>query len=101
MKRVYSAADLQQAHLLSHLLEEAGIPHFIANQNLQGGVGGLPFTHTYPEIWIYDEADFDRARATVASFESASLKQGSWRCEVCGEENPLTFELCWKCGRAA
>jgi len=24
-----------------------------------------------------------------------------WRCEMCGEENPQSFEVCWKCNAAA
>jgi hypothetical protein len=97
MKRVYSAADLPQAYLLSHLLDEAGIAHYVANVNLQGGVGELPFTQTYPAIWLYDETDYARARSIIGDFEAASNRPGHWRCSACGEDNPLTFDLCWNC----
>lgn len=99
MLKLYSAADLQQAHLLSHLLEQAGIAHYIANENLQGGVGELPFTQTYPAIWLFDETDREQAQAIIAAFEQAGTRQGDgWRCGACGEDNPGTFETCWKCG---
>jgi len=100
MKKVYTAADLPQAYLLSHLLEQAGIGHYIANENLQGGVGELPFTHTYPALWVYDTADYVRARAIIVRFEEAPPQSEGWRCRSCGEGNPPAFELCWKCDRA-
>jgi hypothetical protein len=99
MKKVYSAADLPQAHLLSHLLDHAGIAHYIANEYLQAGVGELPFTDTYPAIWLFDAVDYARARSVIEGFERASTRQGAWCCGVCGEDNPPTFELCWSCGR--
>ncbi|MCC6207293.1 MAG: DUF2007 domain-containing protein [Gammaproteobacteria bacterium] len=99
MHKLYSAADLQQAYLLSHLLRQAGIAHYISNENLQGGVGELPFTHTYPAIWLFDEADRVRARTIIEAFEQAATRQeDAWRCAACGEDSPGTFETCWKCG---
>jgi hypothetical protein len=99
MKKVYTAADLPQAYLLSHLFEQAGIAHYISNENLQGGVGELPFTHTYPALWLLDAADYARARSIIVRFEEAPQHE-VWRCRSCGEDNPPAFELCWKCGRA-
>lgn len=29
------------------------------------------------------------------------LGERPWRCEQCGEENPESFDVCWKCGAAA
>lgn len=101
MKKLYSAANLQDAHLLSHLLDEAGIEHHIFNENLQGGVGELPFTHTYPEIWIVDETDLERATGIVSSFEQPDARAGEIvKCGECGEENPGSFEICWHCGKS-
>jgi hypothetical protein len=28
------------------------------------------------------------------------LPERPWRCERCGDENPESFEVCWKCGTA-
>ena len=27
-----------------------------------------------------------------------SPRRSPWRCTACGEENPETFDICWKCG---
>lgn len=100
MKKVYSAANLPDAHLLSHMLDDAGIEHHIFNENLQGGVGELPFTHTYPEIWIVRESDFERARQVISLFERPDdSSDETVKCAACGEENPGSFEICWQCGK--
>ena len=64
MKRIYSAADLQEAHLLAQLLQEHNIDCHVFNENLQGGVGEIPFVQAYPEIWLGREEDESRARGS-------------------------------------
>lgn len=98
MKRIYQAANLQEAHLLLHFLDQEGIEARVFNANAQGGVGEIPFIHAYPELWVMDERDAPRALELITRFESRPEVPGSIRC-VCGEENPANFELCWSCGR--
>lgn len=42
MKVVYEAANLIDAHLVRHALEDAGIPVFLRGEALVGGMGELP-----------------------------------------------------------
>lgn len=98
MIRVYQAANLPQAHLLAGLLRHAGIAVRVFNENAQGGLGDIPFSETYPEIWIERDIDLAQAHAVIAHFESAPVDSGSVFCRACNEENPANFELCWKCG---
>ncbi|GAB3335758.1 DUF2007 domain-containing protein [Marilutibacter aestuarii] len=42
MKVVYEAANLIDAHLVKHALEDSGIPVFLRGENLVGGMGELP-----------------------------------------------------------
>lgn len=80
-----------------HTLESHGVRARVFNENLQGGVGELP--PVYPEVWVDDERDWDRARALVAQFERPVTRdQGLVRCRHCDEDNPATFEICWRCG---
>ncbi|MGH8728505.1 MAG: putative signal transducing protein [Burkholderiales bacterium] len=99
MKRVYSAANLPDAHLVLHLLTSEGIAARVLNENLQGGLGDIPFTHTYPEVWVDDERDFARARALIKARDLAPADIGTIACPKCGEENPRNFQLCWNCGK--
>lgn len=42
MRVVYDAANLIDAHLVRHALEQAGIPAFVRGEALVGGIGELP-----------------------------------------------------------
>lgn len=99
MKRIYQAGNLQDAYILSNLLSAARIDHHILNSYQHGGVGELPFTHTYPEIWLVNENDESKARALIAEFEQPLANETPERaCSRCGELNPATFQICWHCG---
>jgi len=88
-----------EAHMLRDLLEQAGIKTHVFNENAQGGVGEIPFTHTYPEIWLVDEHDLKRARDIIKDYENPETETSSCLCKHCGEINPGSFQLCWNCGR--
>ena len=100
MKKVYRAANLPDAHLVRGLLAHAGIEAHVLNENAQGGLGQLPFTEAWPEVWVSEERDLPRAREVVQAFERAPAAGVALRCQACGEENPSTFQLCWNCGDA-
>ena len=99
MIRLCTAANLPEAHLLLHRLAQAGIEACVLNEHAQGGLGEIPFTHAYPEIWIMEQADEPRARRIVVEFEQAPVSRDTTRCSACGEMNPPAFELCWRCGQ--
>jgi hypothetical protein len=97
--RIYSASNLQEAHLLAGLLRQQGIEAHVFNENAIGGMGEIPFTQAWPEIWLEDERDRGRAEEVIRRFEQqAEAGLPSVRCPVCGEENPGGFEICWHCG---
>jgi len=99
MIRCYRAANLLEAHMIQDLLEQAGIETHVFNENAQGGVGEIPFVHTYPEIWLVDEDDLTRARDVIRDYENPVTDTSSRQCPQCGEMNPGDFQLCWNCGR--
>ena len=82
-----------------HQLAQAGIEARVLNEHAQGGLGEIPFTHAYPEIWIMEPADEARARAIITAYERTPPLQDTARCESCGEMNPQGFEICWRCGK--
>lgn len=98
MRKLYAAANLPEAYLLLHRLADAGIAAHVFNENAQGGVGELPFTHTYPEVWLENEGDWQRGREIVLQHERRPVERPGHRCRRCGEDNPGTFEVCWRCG---
>ena len=99
MVRIYSAATLPDAHLVRGLLGQAGIDARVFNENLQGGLGEIPFTHAYPEVWIVDERDLQRAREVILQIERPVPGSGSMICPRCREVGPGHFQVCWNCGQ--
>src|SRR3990172_12594189 len=99
MIRCYCAANLLEAHMIRDLLEEAGIKTHVFNENAQGGVGEIPFIHTYPEIWLVNEGDIEKARKILAAYETPMKDTATRLCGHCGELNPGGFQICWNCGK--
>lgn len=97
MQRLYAAANLPEAYIVLELLRAAGIEARVFNENAQGGLGEIPFTHAYPELWVLDEADLVRARQVIAEYERSSVGRDVV-CAACGEQNPDSFQICWHCG---
>lgn len=99
MIRLYTAANLPDAHIVLNLLAQSGIEARVFNENAQGGLGEIPFTHTYPEVWLMDARDVRRAKQIVENYEKPTVEANPVACPVCGEENPKNFEICWHCGK--
>lgn len=97
MLRLYTAADLSEAHLLAQLLERAGITARVFNEHAQGAMGEIPFVHAWPEVWLLEEADLERAQRVLDAWRQAPPTPPR-RCRDCDEENPGSFETCWRCG---
>jgi ribosomal protein S14 len=99
MQRLYTAANLPEAHLVCGLLMAAGIEARVLNEYSPGAMGELPAASAYPEIWIDEDRDAPRARQIVDAYENEPVVRGVTRCGACGEENPRSFALCWHCQR--
>lgn len=98
MFKIYSASNIQEVYLVQGLLTEAGIESRILNEYAQGGMGEIPFTQAYPEIWLVNKADTDKAGHIIQQFETRQQGGAERRCKHCHESSPDTFETCWACG---
>lgn len=99
MKQVYTTHDPILVGYLSSVLDEHGIGCMIRNQLLSGGVGGLPPTECWPEIWVLDDKDEANARAVIElALAQDQPRQKPWICPGCGEQAEPQFAACWKCG---
>ncbi len=97
MKRVHTAANLPEAHLLLDTLADRGIRARVFNANASSLAGELPIDASLPQVWVENASDAPRAREII----DAHLRSGngpSRKCPSCGEENPSSFDLCWSCG---
>ena len=98
MIKIYSAGNLQEAYLIRGLLYESGIETHIMNEFAQGGIGEIPFTHAYPEIWLINDDEINLAKKIINQFEAHQHSIEDRICSSCQEVNPATFETCWRCG---
>lgn len=99
MKRVFSEPNPIFIHQLKDLLEEKGITCLIKNEYLTGGVGELPPTEVWPELWVANKEDREPAKKLINEFlQSIKSNPHSWKCENCGEEIEGHFNICWRCG---
>lgn len=98
MKKLYSASNLIEAQMILCLLEHAYIPAKLFNTHAQGGIGEIPFTHAYPEVWIIQDDDLEKARIIIDAYENTPVEEEYVYCPACHEQNPRNFQLCWQCG---
>jgi hypothetical protein len=98
VERFYLAGNRFDAYLLLHRLQHAGIAAHVFNDHMQSAVGGVPPDIAEPQVWLERPADRQRAQQVLDALQSERKQNGDRRCTACGEENPVNFELCWRCG---
>ena len=99
MKRVFTAANLPEAQLLSDYLESRGVRARIFNANASSALGELPLEASLPQLWVERDDEAARAKDLIDTYFRKTPTGPPVRCPHCGEENPGSFELCWNCGR--
>lgn len=105
MLKVYEAERVTDAEQIRDLLERCGIAAFVFGEHTYNALGINPLA--WPQVWVAEDEDYDRAKALVHEYElaqraaSSPSASGQWRCNRCGELNEGTFAVCWHCGDAA
>ena len=104
MKKIYTAKNPADAHLLKGLLEGENIEAEVRGEFLYGVRGEVPITpDTCPSVWVVDDSDYDKAMELVSTLREGEtpnpIEGEAWRCS-CGEENESQFTECWSCGKA-
>jgi len=85
--------------IIKAALEGQGIECKVKNENLTGALGELPFTETWPELWIVDELKGKEAMSIVEKIlYDSPTRQETWACKSCGEIIEGQFSECWNCG---
>lgn len=99
MKKVTSSQSLVTISHYRNLLQSEGIPSFIRNEYLGSIIGEMPFEEVWPELWVRNDLDHDRALQLIDNATLASESPSSpWKCGGCGTENEGQFAACWNCG---
>ena len=99
-KKVYSAANTTEAHLIQGLLERESIETNLLGENLSTIWGGLQTDFNQVEILVNEEK-YAEGVEIISNYEEIlrhPAQDGeSWECEECNKVNPETFEMCWNC----
>lgn len=99
MIRVYTAPSIALTAPVKDLLEGNGIPCVLRNEFLGAGRGEIPPIECWPEVWVTNDSDAERAQQLVAqATRGPDLVREPWRCRRCGEEVDGVFARCWNCG---
>jgi hypothetical protein len=67
MTKIYSAADLTEAHIVSGMLQANGIDAHVGGHYLQGGIGELA-AMDFASVYI-DDDDQEAARKLIDNYE--------------------------------
>ncbi len=97
MKRIHTAANLAEASLLQHILQDAGIAVHVLNTHAVGALGEIPFADAGPQLWITQPQQETYARSLIAEFHKRDHTGVERKCPACGEANPPEFDSCWNC----
>ncbi len=101
MKKVYTNENRMLVGYVQGILESHGIECFMKNENLAGAAGELPPNECWPEVWVVEDQDHDRARTIVSDLLVDMEGASNWRCPHCGELIEGQFGQCWNCGTPA
>tara|TARA_B110000858_G_scaffold89247_1_gene103082 strand:- start:4473 stop:4754 length:282 start_codon:yes stop_codon:yes gene_type:complete len=82
------------------LLELYEIDCFVKNEYHASG-GHVGFGSIPIELWVQDSDEAGRAISILEKELNPGKEKAGWECKHCGEGNDGSFEICWKCQRAA
>jgi hypothetical protein len=98
MRQVYLASDPVEAEIVKDYLAAHGIAAHVFGAFIWGGRGDIPVDQ-FPRVMIEDDAQHERARELLATYEQARGEGAAWRCPGCGEHVDGPLNACWSCGR--
>ena len=100
MKKLYVSQSLIDVESRKELLDQAEIHSTIKNQRSAMLGGEVPFAEVFPELWVLQDEDFERAQSLLKDWEEAPpLDNTAWTCVSCGEIHQKEFTTCWKCNK--
>lgn len=101
MKKVYASQDRLMLGHLKNVLVNEGLECITKNEHLTGVMGEIPLNECWLEIWVTEDANYDRAKEIIDRALTSGPSTGpEWECSGCGEKHDSQFTECWNCGRS-
>lgn len=94
---VYQGNTVVEAAHVRNVLEHSGIPCELHNDRLWSALGEIPLLEAWPQVWVQDERDRERAREVLRELERGPSRP-AWSCPACDEWLEGQFTACWSCG---
>ena len=96
MKLVYTHPNTVVVAQARSSLELANIKCLLRNEYAAGAIGELAPIDAWPELWVVNDRDYERAKLTIEQSHSAA-DEPDWKCDKCNRFSPATFDWCWHC----
>jgi len=97
--KVYTSPDLPMVGHMKNILESHGISCTIQNQFSVAAVGEIPVNECWPELWVIDSKQIEKAKQIVNEAMAPDSTQFlPWECALCHETIEGQFTACWNCG---
>jgi hypothetical protein len=100
MKKLYTHENRMIIFNLKNVMQGEDIQSVVMNEYSSGGAGDLATFDTWPELWVEDDTQFERAKVILKNIISNAIND-DWLCPGCQEKNDAAFKLCWRCGHSA
>ncbi len=75
MKKIYTDTDMIKVGYYKSVLETNDIPAYIKNEALSFMAGRIP--EVYPELWVINDTDFDKAVELLKEIEKSTEQDGT------------------------
>ena len=95
MQLLYTNENRFLVYNILNLMEREGISTLLKNEYASSAAGDLAPHETWLELWVREEADFNRAKQIME--QAFDPKGSAWFCPHCQEHNDASFEFCWQC----
>jgi len=96
MKLIYTNENRIMVLNVKNVLMSHGLAVVLNNEFASSASGGLAPFDTWPEVWLLNNDDFDKAKKVIDSITLES-NLDNWHCKNCQEENNQSFDFCWNC----
>lgn len=93
--------DFSRVGHFKSVLDDEGIRTFIKNANASSLMGEVPYTEVWPEIWVLNDHDAERAGVLINELERSRVEHvAPWLCPECETYVEDGFSECWNCGHS-
>ena len=98
MKMIYTSENRILVSNARNILANEGIAVEVKNEFSGGAMGELAVFETWPELWVSNDEDYEKARKLLDALLKP-IPGSEWVCSNCRERNAASFEYCWHCQR--